>query len=55
MAGDLDADGQVGVTDLLAMLGFFGQELGPPADLNGDNIIGVQDILTLLSQFATVC
>ena len=49
--GDLDCDGRVGVTDLLALLVSWGpcddcQEC--TADLNGDCIVGVSDLLILL-------
>ena len=52
--GDLDNDGQVGVKDLLILLGSW----GPcdncdncPADLNSDCVVGVDDLLILLGNW----
>ena len=52
--GDLDNDGQVGVKDLLILLGSW----GPcdncetcSADLNGDWVVGVDDLLILLGNW----
>lgn len=46
--GDLDADGSIGVTDLLALLAAWGPNPGHPADLDGDDAVGVTDLLALL-------
>jgi hypothetical protein len=46
---DLNADGIVGITDLLALLGAWGPGPGDPADLDGDGIVGITDLLALLS------
>ena len=52
--GDIDIDGTVGVSDLLALLGNW----GPcdschfcPADLDGDCLVGVPDLLILLGNW----
>jgi hypothetical protein len=47
--GDLDGDGEVGVTDFLAMLAAWGPNPGHPADLNGDGEVNVTDFLELLA------
>lgn len=44
--GDIDADGEVGVIDLLDLLGQWGT--AGSADLNDDGQVGVIDLLTLL-------
>ena len=48
--GDLDGDCVVGVSDLLILLGEWGQR-DSPADLNGDGIVGVKDLLILLGNW----
>ena len=51
---DLDGDGDVGVTDLLAILAAWGTpSLGPP-DFDGDGFVGVTDLLALLGAWG-VC
>lgn len=48
---DLDGNGDVGVTDLLAMLAAWGTPaLGPP-DMDGDGFVGVTDLLALLGHW----
>ena len=52
--GDLDGDGQVGVTDLLSLLGAWGPcpEPCPPTclgDIDSDCTVGVTDLLELLA------
>jgi hypothetical protein len=52
--GDLDGDGAVGITDLLALLAAWGPCPGPcppacPADLDGDCTVGITDLLALLA------
>ncbi|MEE9295239.1 MAG: hypothetical protein V3W34_09820 [Phycisphaerae bacterium] len=52
--GDLDNDGQVGVKDLLILLGNWGpcdNCENCPADLNGDCVVGVDDLLILLGNW----
>ncbi len=46
---DLDSDGQIGVTDLLVLLGAWGTDPGGPPDLDGDGDVGVTDLLALLA------
>jgi hypothetical protein len=48
--GDLDGDGTVGIDDLLALIGVFGEQ-SDTADLNGDGVVGVDDMLTLLGNW----
>ncbi len=47
-AGDFDADGIVGVPDLLGLLAAWGPNPGHAADLDGDGVVGVPDLLSLL-------
>lgn len=51
--GDLNGDGVVNVSDLLILLGSWGEcPDGPcPADLNGDGVVDVSDMLLLLSNW----
>jgi hypothetical protein len=44
--GDLDADGAVGITDLLSLLWAWGTD--GPADLDGSGAVAVGDLLALL-------
>jgi hypothetical protein len=46
---DFDDDGEVAVTDFLALLGVWGSCPGCDEDLNGDGDVGVQDFLLLLA------
>ncbi len=51
---DLDCDGAVGVSDLLVLLGNWGDCEEPPecqGDLNGDQSVGTADLLILLSEW----
>ena len=48
--GDLDADCQVGILDLLMLLGEWG-ETDSSADLNNDGIVNVFDLLILLQNW----
>ena len=43
-----DADGSVGIFDLLALLDGWGPNPGHPADLDNDGTVGILDLLTLL-------
>ncbi len=56
--GDIDFDGLVDVSDLLAMVDAFGSIPGQPnydpaADLNGDGAVDVIDLLELVARFGT--
>ncbi len=48
---DLDADGNVGVTDLLALLASWGPCKDCPADFDENDNVGVSDLLTLLANW----
>jgi uncharacterized membrane protein len=54
---DLDCDGNVGVPDLLILLGSWGPCPAPPApcdaDLDCDGVVGVKDLLLLLAAWNT--
>ena len=52
---DVDNDGAVTVSDLLAVLSEFGCATGCLYDLNMDGIVGVSDILEILAAFGDVC
>jgi len=52
---DVDNDGSITVSDLLAVLSEFGCETGCLYDLNMDGIVGVADILEILAAFGDVC
>ncbi len=45
---DLDSSGDVGVTDLLDLLGAWGTNPGGPPDFDADGDVGVTDLLALL-------
>ncbi len=45
---DLDGNGDVNVTDLLALLGAWGTNPGGPPDFDGDGAVTVSDLLKLL-------
>ena len=47
--GDLDGDGVVGFSDLVAVLAAWGPCLGCPEDLDGNNIVGFSDVVAVLS------
>ncbi|MCH8967027.1 MAG: FG-GAP repeat protein, partial [Planctomycetes bacterium] len=51
---DLDADGNVGVSDLLSLLASWGPCKGCPADFDGNGNVGVSDLLTLLAKLGAV-
>ena len=48
---DIDGDGDVGVTDLLVLLGAWGTDPGGPPDFNGDLTVDTLDLLELLGQW----
>ena len=48
---DLDADGNIGVSDLLGLLASWGPCKDCPADFDGNNNVGVSDLLTLLANW----
>ncbi len=48
-SGDIDADGTVGVADLLVLLAAWGPNAGHPADLDHDGTVGLTDLLALLA------
>lgn len=59
-AGDVDGDGQVGQTDLGALLAAYGSQSGaagysPCADLDGDGEVDQADLGILLAHFGSTC
>jgi hypothetical protein len=52
---DVDGDGAVTVSDLLAILSEFGCSTGCLYDINQDGIVGVGDILEVLAAFGDAC
>ncbi len=53
---DLDGDGQVGLSDLSALLENFGGPGGPEdGDFDGDGQVGLSDLSALLEVFGTAC
>ena len=50
---DLDGSGAVGFTDLLAILGAWGDCSGCPEDLDGDGFVAFGDILIVLSAWGS--
>lgn len=58
--GDMDADGQVGLSDLSTMLAAFGrcdgdQGFDSRADLNENGCVDLHDLATMLANYGTVC
>ncbi len=49
--GDVDGDGEVGISDFLAVLGNWGPNPGHPADLDGDGEVGITDFLQVLGNW----
>ncbi|MFK7959812.1 MAG: hypothetical protein AB8G96_04735 [Phycisphaerales bacterium] len=47
--GDVDMDGMVGFTDVVAVLAAFGPCPGCPADVTGDGTVSFDDLLAVLS------
>ncbi len=50
---DLDGSGDVGVTDLLALLAAWGTNPGGPPDLDGNGTVNVNDLLALLGAWGS--
>jgi len=48
---DLDCDGNVGITDFLALLAAWGTNPGGPPDFDGDGLVGITDFLLLLANW----
>ncbi len=48
---DLDADGMVGIVDLLQLLAAWGTDPCGPPDFNGDGDVGIKDLLELLASW----
>jgi hypothetical protein len=48
--GDINEDGDVGIDDLLALIGGWDTN-DPDADLNDDGIVDIEDLLLLISAF----
>ena len=48
--GDLNNDGNVNVSDILAMIGVWGSD-DPNADLDGDGVVAVGDLLTAIGNW----
>lgn len=48
---DSDGDGAVGITDLLDLLGAWGENPGHAADSDGDCVVGIADLLALVAQW----
>ena len=52
---DLNGDGMVAVSDVLALLGQFGCTQDCTADITGDGIVTAMDMLAILAAFGSVC
>ena len=48
---DLNADGSVGILDLLSLLTAWGTDPGGPPDFDGDGNVGILDLLALLTNW----
>ena len=52
LAGDVNADGQVGFADLLLVLARWGEDCGDcPEDINGNGVVDFDDVLALLTNW----
>ena len=49
---DIDGDGMVNVTDLLAIMDAWGSCTGCPADLTGDGLVNVTDLLEVIGNWS---
>jgi hypothetical protein len=47
--GDITADGQINIVDLLAVISNWGQTGTNPADVNGDGIVNIADLLAVIA------
>ena len=52
--GDINGDLQVGVLDLLEVIGSYGSS-SAESDLNNDGIVDVIDLLGVISNFGNLC
>ncbi len=50
-ACDLDGDGIVGTTDLLALLAAWDTDPGGPPDFDGNGNVGTTDLLVMLANW----
>ncbi|MCH7797755.1 MAG: hypothetical protein IID28_04830 [Planctomycetes bacterium] len=48
---DLDFDGEVGITDFLALLGAWGDNPGVPPDFDSNGVVDIADFLELLANW----
>ena len=48
---DIDCDNQVGVIELLDLLGQWGTDPGGPPDFDNNGDVGVTDLLKILAQW----
>lgn len=55
LPGDLDADSDVDLADLAALLSEFGCTADCAADIDGDGVVDLTDLATLLSHFGAAC
>lgn len=53
--GDFDSNGTVNTTDLLVLLGGFGDIFNCDLDLTGDYAVNTSDLLIFLGTFSAVC
>ncbi len=53
--GDFDANGSINTTDLLILLGGFGDVFNCDLDLTGDFAVNTSDLLIFLGNFSVVC
>ena len=49
--GDVNGDGMVNVTDLLAIMDVWGSCDGCPPDLNDDGVVNVTDLLIVIGNW----
>lgn len=54
-SADLDGDYVVGVSDLLAFLGYFGCDSNCEGDFNGNGVVEVGDLLEFLGNMGNTC
>jgi len=51
---DIDGDGVVGFTDMLAVLSYWGPCPGCPSDIDGDGSVGLTDLIAVLAAWGEV-